>query len=102
MSLLLDCPNLLPTFGPDFRPLLPAFIITRFDDIIIIIIIIIINVYRLLQQDKELVQSIYLPVVFSALGRFGLGCFGRGRFGQFWWVVSAGFLRSPFRLYMIG
>ena len=29
LVLLFDCPNLLPTFGPDFRPLLPAFIIPR-------------------------------------------------------------------------
>ena len=28
LVLLFDCPNLLPTFGLDFRPLLPAFIIT--------------------------------------------------------------------------
>ena len=28
LVLLFDCPNLLPTFGPDSRPLLPAFITT--------------------------------------------------------------------------
>ena len=28
LVLLFDCPNLLPTFGTDFRPLLPAIIIT--------------------------------------------------------------------------
>ena len=30
LVLLFDCPNLLPTFGPDSRPLLPAFIISQF------------------------------------------------------------------------